>query len=88
MWINVERHVWSEYRLSSPSLTDCNGSPLCFSAEVDGEMWCYRKPGFEALLLAELQRQQQRSQFCDTLLQTEGRTALEESSEITQTLRL
>ncbi|XP_059201693.1 uncharacterized protein LOC131981441 [Centropristis striata] len=36
------------------------------------EMWCYQKPGFEALLLAELQRQQQRSQFCDTLLNTEG----------------
>ncbi|XP_035525700.1 uncharacterized protein LOC118333986 [Morone saxatilis] len=35
-------------------------------------MWCYQKPGFEALLLAELQRQQQCSQFCDTLLKTEG----------------
>ncbi|XP_042349818.1 microtubule-associated protein futsch-like [Plectropomus leopardus] len=35
-------------------------------------MWCYQKPGYEALLVAELQRQQQRSQFCDTLLKTEG----------------
>ncbi|XP_058505187.1 uncharacterized protein LOC131472246 [Solea solea] len=35
-------------------------------------MWCYQKPGFEALLLAELQRQQQRSQFCDTLLKADG----------------
>ncbi|XP_071362873.1 uncharacterized protein [Trachinotus anak] len=35
-------------------------------------MWCYQKPGFEALLLAELQRQQQCSQFCDTLLKAEG----------------
>ncbi|CAB1422295.1 unnamed protein product [Pleuronectes platessa] len=41
-------------------------------SRVDGEMWCYQKPGFEALLLAELQRQQQRSQFCDTLLKAEG----------------
>ncbi|XP_019939865.2 uncharacterized protein [Paralichthys olivaceus] len=46
--------------------------PLCSSSEVDGEMWCYQKPGFEALLLAELQRQQQRSQFCDTLLKADG----------------
>nr|XP_029132082.1 uncharacterized protein LOC114919047 [Labrus bergylta] len=35
-------------------------------------MWCYQKPGFEALLLAELQRQQQCNQFCDTLIKTEG----------------
>nr|XP_057919043.1 uncharacterized protein LOC131110207 [Doryrhamphus excisus]XP_057919044.1 uncharacterized protein LOC131110207 [Doryrhamphus excisus]XP_057919045.1 uncharacterized protein LOC131110207 [Doryrhamphus excisus] len=35
-------------------------------------MWCYQKPGFEALLVAELQRQQQRRQFCDTLLRAEG----------------
>ncbi|XP_043982306.1 uncharacterized protein LOC122836646 isoform X2 [Gambusia affinis] len=35
-------------------------------------MWCYQKPGFEALLLAELQRQQQCSQFCDTLLKAGG----------------
>ncbi|KAF7228262.1 uncharacterized protein [Nothobranchius furzeri] len=35
-------------------------------------MWCYQKPGFEAQLLAELQRQQQRSQFCDTILQAGG----------------
>ncbi|XP_074529865.1 uncharacterized protein LOC141793239 isoform X2 [Halichoeres trimaculatus] len=39
---------------------------------VNGEMWCYQKPGFEALLLAELQRQQQCNQFCDTLLKTDG----------------
>nr|XP_020450433.1 uncharacterized protein LOC109957127 isoform X2 [Monopterus albus] len=35
-------------------------------------MWCYQKPGFKVLLLAELQRQQQCSQFCDTLLKAEG----------------
>ncbi|AWP12042.1 putative BTB/POZ domain-containing protein 18 [Scophthalmus maximus] len=35
-------------------------------------MWRYQKPGFEALLLAELQRQQQCSQFCDTMLKAEG----------------
>ncbi|XP_040903625.1 uncharacterized protein LOC121188117 [Toxotes jaculatrix] len=35
-------------------------------------MWCYQKPGFESLLLAELQRQQQCNQFCDTLLSAEG----------------
>jgi len=35
-------------------------------------MWCYQKPGFEALLLTELQRQQQCSQFCDTLLKAGG----------------
>lgn len=35
-------------------------------------MWCYQRPGFEALLLAELQRQQQCNQFCDTLLKAEG----------------
>lgn len=45
---------------------------LLFYSDVDGEMWCYQKPGFEGLLLAELQRQQQCSQFCDTLLKTEG----------------
>ncbi|XP_035809592.2 uncharacterized protein LOC111576483 isoform X2 [Amphiprion ocellaris] len=35
-------------------------------------MWCYQKPGFEAFLLNELQKQQQCSDFCDTLLQAEG----------------
>ncbi|XP_039474455.1 uncharacterized protein LOC120442285 isoform X3 [Oreochromis aureus] len=35
-------------------------------------MWCYQKPGFDTLLLTELQRQQQCSQFCDTLLKAEG----------------
>ncbi|XP_077434875.1 uncharacterized protein LOC144059577 [Vanacampus margaritifer] len=35
-------------------------------------MWCYQKPGFEAHLVAELQRQQQHRQFCDTLLRAEG----------------
>lgn len=40
--------------------------------KVTGEMWRYQKPGFQALLLAELQRQQQGRQFCDTLLKTEG----------------
>ncbi|XP_051926373.1 uncharacterized protein LOC127603793 [Hippocampus zosterae] len=35
-------------------------------------MWCYQKPGFEALLVAALQRQQQHRQFCDTLLRAEG----------------
>ncbi|XP_030595655.1 uncharacterized protein LOC115787211 isoform X2 [Archocentrus centrarchus] len=35
-------------------------------------MWCYQKPGFETLLLTELQRQQQCSQFCDILLKAEG----------------
>ncbi|XP_044061778.1 uncharacterized protein LOC122880569 [Siniperca chuatsi] len=39
---------------------------------MDGEMWCYQKPGFAALLLAELQRQQQCNQLCDTVLKTEG----------------
>ncbi|KAM7417628.1 hypothetical protein PAMA_017321 [Pampus argenteus] len=34
-------------------------------------MWCYQKPGFGAVLLAELQRQQQCSQFCDTLLKAQ-----------------
>lgn len=47
-----------------------------FDFEVDGEMWCYQKPGFEALLLAELQRQQQCSQFCDTLLKAGGINSL------------
>lgn len=42
---------------------------------LDGEMWCYQKPDFEAQLITELQRQQQRSQFCDTLLKTEGTDA-------------
>ncbi|XP_029021201.1 uncharacterized protein LOC114864507 [Betta splendens] len=37
-------------------------------------MWCYHKPGFEARLLAELQRQQQCSQYCDTLLKADGVT--------------
>lgn len=63
---------WSKFTgcilLSDP----CTPPLCCSSSEVDGEMWCYQKPGFEALLLAELQRQQQRSQFCDTLLKTEG----------------
>ncbi|XP_055080735.1 uncharacterized protein LOC129456578 [Periophthalmus magnuspinnatus] len=35
-------------------------------------MWCYQKPGFEALLLAELQKQQQSSQFCDIVLKADG----------------
>lgn len=35
-------------------------------------MWCYQMPDFEARLATELQRQQQRRQFCDTLLKTEG----------------
>ncbi|KAM7389781.1 hypothetical protein PAMP_023738 [Pampus punctatissimus] len=34
-------------------------------------MWCYQKPGYGALLLSELQRQQQCSQFCDTLLKAQ-----------------
>ncbi|KAM3612943.1 uncharacterized protein V6R79_017629 [Siganus canaliculatus] len=34
-------------------------------------MWRYQKLGFESLLLAELQKQQQCNQFCDTLLKTE-----------------
>ncbi|CAG04766.1 unnamed protein product [Tetraodon nigroviridis] len=34
-------------------------------------MWRYQKPGFQALLLAELQRQQQCRHFCDTMLKTE-----------------
>ncbi|XP_029702920.1 uncharacterized protein isoform X3 [Takifugu rubripes] len=42
----------------------------CGSSEVDGEMWCYQKPGFKSLLLTELQRQQQCSHFCDTMLRT------------------
>ncbi|XP_056900055.1 uncharacterized protein LOC130531899 [Takifugu flavidus] len=33
-------------------------------------MWCYQKPGFKSLLLTELQRQQQCSHFCDTMLRT------------------
>ncbi|XP_035016952.2 uncharacterized protein LOC118112072 isoform X2 [Hippoglossus stenolepis] len=60
--------VWEEQRFQQPFVSP----PLCSSSEVDEEMWCYQKPGFEALLLAELQRQQQRSQFCDTLLKAEG----------------
>lgn len=52
----------------SPSVS----TPLCSPSEVDGEMWCYQKPGFDTLLLTELQRQQQCSQFCDTLLKAEG----------------
>ncbi|CAG5990703.1 unnamed protein product [Menidia menidia] len=35
-------------------------------------MWCYQKPDFEGVLLSELQRQQQCSQFCDTLLKAGG----------------
>ncbi|CAN9515001.1 unnamed protein product [Ophioblennius macclurei] len=35
-------------------------------------MWCYRKPDFQTLLISELQRQQQRSQFCDVVLQAKG----------------
>ncbi|XP_053735509.1 uncharacterized protein LOC128767455 [Synchiropus splendidus] len=35
-------------------------------------MWCFQKIGFEAAIVAELQRQQQCSQFCDVLLQAEG----------------
>ncbi|TKS72340.1 BTB/POZ domain-containing protein 18 [Collichthys lucidus] len=47
-------------------------SKLFNANQVDGEMWCYKIPGFEALLLTELQRQQQCRQFCDVLLKTEG----------------
>ncbi|XP_035275437.1 uncharacterized protein LOC118228207 [Anguilla anguilla] len=36
------------------------------------EMWRWKRPGFEQTLLGELQRQQRRSLFCDTLLQAEG----------------
>lgn len=59
------------------SLTQCNTYlfvvfAACGSTEVDGEMWCYQKPGFNALLLTELQRQQQCSHFCDTMLRTKG----------------
>ncbi|XP_057706473.1 uncharacterized protein LOC130924133 isoform X2 [Corythoichthys intestinalis] len=35
-------------------------------------MWCYKMPGFEALLVAELQRQQQIPQFCDTMLRAQS----------------
>ncbi|XP_023845809.1 BTB/POZ domain-containing protein 18-like [Salvelinus sp. IW2-2015] len=35
-------------------------------------MWRYQRPGFEALLLAELQRQQRCRQFCDTVLRADG----------------
>ncbi|XP_041845769.1 uncharacterized protein LOC121642842 isoform X2 [Melanotaenia boesemani] len=31
-------------------------------------MWCFQNPGHEAVVLTELQRQQQCNQFCDTLL--------------------
>ncbi|XP_061644679.1 uncharacterized protein LOC133485264 isoform X1 [Phyllopteryx taeniolatus] len=37
-------------------------------------MWRYQKPGFKALLVAELQKQQQHQQLCDTLLRAEGVT--------------
>ncbi|XP_029018728.1 uncharacterized protein LOC114862494 isoform X2 [Betta splendens] len=36
------------------------------------DMRRYRWPGYETQLLKELQRQQNATQFCDTLLQTEG----------------
>ncbi|KAB5581476.1 hypothetical protein PHYPO_G00176190 [Pangasianodon hypophthalmus] len=35
-------------------------------------MWMYKQPGFALRLLCELQKQQQCSVHCDTLLQTEG----------------
>ncbi|KAK2909101.1 hypothetical protein Q8A67_004938 [Cirrhinus molitorella] len=35
-------------------------------------MWEYQHPGFALFLLGELQKQQQGSIFCDTLLQTDG----------------
>nr|XP_055060844.1 uncharacterized protein LOC129444287 isoform X2 [Misgurnus anguillicaudatus]XP_055060845.1 uncharacterized protein LOC129444287 isoform X2 [Misgurnus anguillicaudatus] len=35
-------------------------------------MWKYQQPDFASFLLGELQKQQQGSIFCDTLLQTEG----------------
>ncbi|KAG5845424.1 hypothetical protein ANANG_G00138910, partial [Anguilla anguilla] len=38
----------------------------------EGETWRYQRPGFEALLVEQLQRQQCRSEFCDTVLQSEG----------------
>lgn len=39
---------------------------------VCGLMWCFQIPGFEALILAELQKQQQSNHFCDTLLKADG----------------
>lgn len=59
------------------SLTQCSTYLFvvfapCGSSEVDVEMWCYQKPGFDSLLLTELQRQQQCSHFCDTMLRTRG----------------
>ncbi|XP_031652969.1 BTB/POZ domain-containing protein 18-like [Oncorhynchus kisutch] len=35
-------------------------------------MWRYQRPGFKALLLAELQRQRRCRQFCDKVLRAEG----------------
>lgn len=43
---------------------------LAVSAHED--MQRYWWPGHEIQLLAELQKQQNSAQFCDTLLQTEG----------------
>lgn len=60
----------------SSGLIHLYSAPFDSCFEVDGEMWCYQKPGFEALLLAELQRQQQCSQFCDTLLKAGGINSL------------
>ncbi|XP_062334181.1 uncharacterized protein LOC134033914 [Osmerus eperlanus] len=37
-------------------------------------MWRYRLPDYEQRLLGELQRQQHRGLFCDTMLQTDGVT--------------
>ncbi|KAJ8382417.1 hypothetical protein SKAU_G00031950 [Synaphobranchus kaupii] len=59
---------------------DLNGNMTHQAAEFifvtqrvrEGEMWRYQRPGFELLLLEQLQRQQCRSEFCDTLLQSEG----------------
>ncbi|CAB1337288.1 unnamed protein product [Coregonus sp. 'balchen'] len=68
--------------LSPQSSNTRDGSPTTFpdssrrtshtGNQVDVGMWRYQRPGFEALLLAELQRQQRCRQFCDTVLRAQG----------------
>ncbi|CAL8355013.1 unnamed protein product [Merluccius merluccius] len=59
--------------MARPDYIGLSSHPTPCGTQLDGEMWRYRIPGFEALLLAELQRQQQHySHSCDTVLKTEG----------------
>lgn len=71
---NPSECVFSNNFRHNPSQLSLYLSSRYPSVHVD--MQRYWWPGYEMQLLGELQRQQNSTQFCDTLLQTEGKYEL------------